>query len=145
MSPKRYFTLSEANAQIGRLQHAFVGVMQIRTQLKKLYERLDDAGYAPSQDDEDELPEDAPEDIARARAQFYGLVETLREQVDDIHATGCTIKDIETGLVDWPGRHDDREIMLCWQFGEREIGFWHELHDGFDGRRPVSELDEARG
>lgn len=145
MSTKRYFTVAEANAQIRRLQHAFVGVMQIRSQLKRLYERLDDAGFAPSQDDADELPEDAPAEVARERAQFYGLAETLREQVDEIHETGCTIKDIEAGLVDWPGLHNDREILLCWKFGEKEVAFWHELHTGFDGRRPVSELDEARG
>jgi len=145
MSPKQYFTVAEANAQVAGLQRTFIGVMQIRSQLKQLYERLEQAGFAPSQDDADELPEDAPDDVAMDRARFYGLVEALREQVDDIHATGCTIKDIETGLVDWPGRHDDREILLCWRFGETEVAFWHELHSGFSGRRPVSELEETRG
>jgi len=145
MATKRYFTVSEANVHVRQLQQAFVGVMQIRSQLKQLYERLDSAGYAPTQDDADELPEDAPVDVARDRARFYGLVEALREQVDEIHATGCTIKDIETGLVDWPGRHRNREILLCWRFGEKEVAFWHELDTGFAGRRPVSELDDARG
>jgi hypothetical protein len=142
MSRKRYFTLAEANAQVSVLQRVFIGVLQIRSQLKVLYERLDAAGFAPRQDEADTLPDDAPSDILRDRAKFYGLVEALREQVEEIHATGAQIKDIETGLVDWPARNANREILLCWRFGEREIGFWHDADTGFAGRRPVSELDD---
>ncbi len=145
MSSKRYFTLAEVNSHVPSLQSLFISVMQLRAQLKQLYERLDAGGFAPAQDEADTLPEDAPDDVARERAQFYGLVETLREQVDEIHETGAQIKDIETGLVDWPARNANRDILLCWRFGEREVGFWHEEHTGFSGRRPISELDEARG
>lgn len=141
MPSKRYFTLAEANAQVQRLHAVFTQVMQVRMQLKALYERLDRAGFAPEQGDEDELPEGAPPHVLRDRAHFYGLVEALREQVDLIHDTGAQIKDIEIGLVDWPGRAADRDILWCWRFGEPEVAFWHDPDAGFDGRRPVSELD----
>ncbi len=140
MSEKRYYTVTEANAHVKGLSRLFANVMQLRAQLKRMYQSLDNAGYPPSQDD-DELYQDAPIEIVRDRARFEGLVEALREQVDEIHDTGCQIKDIETGLVDWLGRFEDRDILLCWQFGEKEVSHWHETYAGFAGRRPVTELD----
>jgi hypothetical protein len=49
---------------------------------------------------------------------------------------------VETGLVDWFARSADREVFLCWRFGEKEVAFFHDLEAGFAGRRPVSELTE---
>jgi hypothetical protein len=137
---REYFTVVEVNARIPGLKGLFVGVMQVRAQLKTTYDRLQTAGYAPTRDDADELPEGAPEAVLRDRAQFYGLIETLREQVEAVRAQGCVIRDIETGLVDWLAREGGRDIELCWRFGERELGYWHELDAGFANRRPISEL-----
>jgi hypothetical protein len=143
MPSKQYFTVAEANSQIPSIKALFIAVMQVRGQLKALYERLESAGYAPTRDDADELPEGAPASVMRDRARFYGLVEALREQVEQIHATGCQIKDIETGLVDWLARDQGREILLCWRLGETQVEFWHEMDTGFAGRRPVSELSSS--
>lgn len=135
----RTFTLAEANARVPELRMRFGLVMQLRGQLKVLYQQLDDQGYAPTND----TPEDGeslPPDIARMHKIFVGMADTLREQIEAIMATGCVIKDIELGLVDWPAYHEGREIWLCWKYGENEIGYWHERATGFDGRRPVSEL-----
>jgi hypothetical protein len=54
------------------------------------------------------------------------------------------IKDLEIGLVDWPAWHENRQIWLCWRYGETEVGYWHDMNTGFSGRRPVSELTAAR-
>lgn len=118
----------------------FGSVMQMRMHLKGLYRQLDEAGYPPSED----AAEDMPPDVARDRAMFLAMADVLREQLEDIVATGCVIKDIETGLVDWPALHEDREVWLCWKYGEREVGYWHEQHVGLAGRRPVSELHQSR-
>ena len=149
---KHYFTLDEANGELVRLRELFSAVMQLRGQLKSLYQRLDAAGHPPreedlteeAEDDEDEDEEsggEPPPEVQRDLAWFRGLVETLREQIEAIQDTGCVIKDIEVGLVDWPAMHQGREVLLCWKYGEPEVGFWHELHTGFAGRRPISELD----
>ncbi len=118
--------------------------MQLRTQLKTLYQRLEDAGLRPNSDDIETLdiplPSDAPQDAVADRGMFRALAETLKEQIDAIHDTGCTIKDVEEGLVDWPTMHDGREVLLCWKYGEQKVAHWHELGSGFAGRRPVSEL-----
>ncbi|HWM85445.1 MAG TPA: DUF2203 domain-containing protein [Kofleriaceae bacterium] len=147
---KQYFTLAEANLSLGLLRELFERVMQLRAQLKTLYGRLENAGHPPreehlrgsSQVMSTPGSSEMPADVQRDLVLFRGLVETLREQVDEIQATGCVIKDIEVGLVDWPALHHGREVLLCWKYGEREVGWWHDLESGFAGRRPVSELDE---
>lgn len=154
----QYFTLDHANSQIGRLRALFERVMQLRAQLKTLYGRLDAAGHPPREEDvrgagaalpptrgkkrEARSRADVPVDVQRDLAVFRGLVETLREQVDEIQSTGCIIKDLEVGLVDWLAIHHGREVLLCWKYGEREVAFWHDLESGFAGRRPVSELED---
>jgi hypothetical protein len=142
---KRFFTLDEVNGELSRLRDLFAAVMQLRGQLKSIYQRLDGAGHPPGEDDlkgQRDADEELSPEVQRDLVWFRGLVETLREQIEAIQDTGCQIKDIEVGLVDWPALHQGREVLLCWKYGEPEVGFWHELNTGFAGRRPVSELAE---
>jgi hypothetical protein len=143
-APKHFFTLDEVNGELVRLRELFSAVMQLRGQLKSIYQRLDAAGHPPREEDLEDgesSEEPPPPEIQRDLARFRGLVEALREQIEAIQGTGCVIKDIEVGLVDWPALHQGREVLLCWKYGEPEVAFWHETHTGFAGRRPVSELD----
>jgi hypothetical protein len=149
---KHFFTLDEVNGELVRLRELFGAVMQLRGQLKGIYQRLDAAGHPPreedlkdqgeEEDEEEDTGEPPPAEVQRDLARFRGLVETLREQIEAIQDTGCVIKDIEVGLVDWPALHQGREVLLCWKYGEPAVAFWHERNTGFAGRRPVSELDE---
>jgi hypothetical protein len=143
---KRYYTVQEANARVGQLIELFGSVMQMRGLLKTLYQRLETAGFPvqPSELEEGELepPEHAPEDVRREHGMFCALVESLKEHVADIQGQGCVVKDLEEGLVDWLALHEGREVWLCWKYGEREVGYFHELTAGFTGRRPISELGE---
>jgi hypothetical protein len=58
----------------------------------------------------------------------------LVHQIQDL---GVLIKDINLGLLDFPALKDGREVYLCWQYGEGEIAFWHEIEAGFAGRQPI--------
>src|SRR5687768_373770 len=127
---RRYFTLEEANLEVPRLQEAFGRVMQIRAQLKALYKRLEQKRFAPNDEHFSVQIPGAPPDVIRDRASFKGFVETLKEELTAISQSGCVIKDIETGLVDWFARKDGRDIFLCWRYGEKEIGWWHDLEAG---------------
>jgi hypothetical protein len=135
---RRYFQLAEANAQVVRLNTLFGLVMQLRGQLKDLYKKLEAGGCAPTNDRTE--ADRVPPELARDYAVFFGLADSLREQLEQIASTGCVIKDLDIGLVDWPALHGGREIWLCWKYGEPEIAYWHEIDGGFAGRRPVAEL-----
>ena len=50
---------------------------------------------------------------------------------------GVVLRDIDSGLVDFPSYRDDREIYLCWRLGEERITSWHEIDEGFHSRRPL--------
>jgi hypothetical protein len=74
--------------------------------------------------------------------ELEAAVDRLQGFVDELTSIGVELKDYQTGLVDFIGRHQGRDVYLCWKLGEESITHWHELHTGFAGRVPVSQLDE---
>jgi hypothetical protein len=61
----------------------------------------------------------------------------IGELIQKILSTGVEVKDINLGLVDFLSLRDGREVYLCWQFGEEDIRFWHDLDTGYTGRQPL--------
>ena len=78
----------------------------------------------------------------KTEKELEAKLDRLQSLVDELGEVGCELKDYQTGLVDFTGQHQGREVCLCWKLGEAKIGFWHELQTGFAGRKPVSELVE---
>ena len=140
---KRYFTVGEANRMIPVLEETFGRMIQMYTQIRSIYQRLGEAGFAPREDDFSLAPPGASPDVINDRANLKMLVDALREELATLQGAGCLVKSIETGLVDWYAKKDGRDIFLCWQLGEKEVGYWHEIEAGYVGRRPISELNEV--
>jgi len=69
--------------------------------------------------------------------RYVALLTRLQNLVDDICSAGCYLKDLESGLVDFPTLWEGREVYLCWKLGETEVGHWHEVEAGFAGRRSL--------
>lgn len=58
--------------------------------------------------------------------------------VAELEASGIVLRAVDRGLVDFPARHaGGRVVLLCWQVGEDDLGWWHLPEDGFAGRRPL--------
>jgi hypothetical protein len=84
-------------------------------------------------------------DVARQRAELESHLKRVRESIGEIDAIGVQVKDIESGLLDFPCRIDDDEIvLLCWRMGEPAIEHWHTMEAGFQGRQPVDERFRRR-
>ena len=70
-----------------------------------------------------------------------GYVKTLYEigkLTTELHELGVQLKDYSRGLIDFPSLKNGRVVLLCWQLGEGdEIEWWHEIEDGFAGRKPL--------
>ncbi len=64
----------------------------------------------------------------------FDRLDALIHSIQDL---GILIKDINTGLIDFPAIKDNHEVYLCWKYGEEDIEFWHEVADGFAGRQPI--------
>jgi hypothetical protein len=141
MSEPRRFTWEQANALVPRLTEIFGVIAQLRTQLRQIHGRLGALGIDPTAGE----PQEVTPEGARLHALFGGLYETLTEQVGEVETMGGLIKDLEVGLVDFLWEKGGRDVLLCWRYGETELGFWHGMDDGFRGRQPVDDADRARG
>ena len=61
----------------------------------------------------------------------------LREVLCEFHKRDIQIKDLNRGLIDFPAIIAGREVFLCWEDGEEDIEFWHDLDAGYAGREPL--------
>jgi hypothetical protein len=77
--------------------------------------------------------------VVRQRADMDGHLERVRETLSEIDSIGVQVKDLESGLLDFPFRLDDEVVLLCWRMGETAIEHWHTIESGFKGRQPVDE------
>ncbi len=63
---------------------------------------------------------------------------TPQQALEEISERGVILRDPSRGLVDFPSRRPSgRLVLLCWQLGEDDLGWWHLPEDGFAGRRPL--------
>jgi hypothetical protein len=75
--------------------------------------------------------------VLRLRPGLNALVEELSGFVREIEELGCELKDLELGLVDFPAHIGGERALLCWQYGEKAVGYWHRVDDGFAARKPL--------
>ena len=61
----------------------------------------------------------------------------MRSALLELQEMEVVLRDLDRGLVDFPSLRDGEEVFLCWEEGEAEIGFWHDLDSGYGGRRPL--------
>ena len=59
----------------------------------------------------------------------------LRRLLLALQEAGIVVRDIDRGLIDFPAIIDGREVYLCWELGEDEVAWWHELDAGYRGRQ----------
>lgn len=73
-------------------------------------------------------------------------LERLKVAVEEVAETGCLLKDLDTGLVDFPTLLQGEEVYICWQLDEPDISQWHNVHEGSETRRPIDRffLDNHR-
>jgi hypothetical protein len=77
--------------------------------------------------------------VARNRAETEALVQRAKEALAEIDTIGVQVKDLDTGLLDFPCRVEGELVLLCWRRGESRIEYWHTLEAGFRGRQPLDE------
>jgi hypothetical protein len=80
------------------------------------------------------------EELKELEEQMRTIVRRMQASVAQIDAWSVTLRDIETGLIDFPALVSGRPVWLCWRLGEGPIEWWHEHDRGFDDRKPLAEL-----
>src|SRR3954469_4738951 len=77
--------------------------------------------------------------LAKRKHDREKAVQSVKDALAEIDATGVQVKDIDIGLLDFPCLVEDRVILLCWKLGETGITHWHSTEEGFAGRKPIDE------
>ena len=129
----RYFTPDEANAALDRVRPLAERMVQHRRAMLAAQAREEELGARVAGNGGGIEPGEP----ARAEAEVEVEAKEIAKLVDEIHDLGAQVKDIDTGLLDFPWLRDGKEVLLCWHVGEEDIRYWHGLEDGFAGRQPL--------
>lgn len=121
----RHFTLAEARALLPELKRSFQELHDLRDAIRVGAPRHEGARQAA---DGNGGGGERAVSYIQASARFQQIIRDLQER-------GIQIKDINSGLVDFPHLRDGKEVFLCWQVGEDTISYWHEIEAGFAGRK----------
>lgn len=134
----KLFSLTEAERLRTQVEPLLIEAMESRRKmgefeekLAKLAERIQRSGGMQV----------AYEGIAKWRIERNQLEDAVRATVERIHSTGCIVKDLDVGLLDFPSRLNNEEVYLCWKLGEDRIRFYHAQDEGFAGRKPIDPRD----
>jgi hypothetical protein len=140
----RFFTLSDAERLLPEVEQAMREALRLYSvhqtadsKYQETLRRISMLGGALVNRDE----------IADLRSARDSTLVDVQSAVERIHEYGCQVKDLRTGLVDFPTMYRGTEVLLCWRFGEDRIRYWHGLEEGFRGRKPIDQdfLDNHRG
>jgi len=123
---RRYFNVEEANARLPLVRVIIKDIVDLSHSLRERHDRLFAEFEASGEAGEIDI---TPLEEDRDRLENF---------VEELHKLGAELKDYFTGLVDFPGWVEDREVCLCWKLGEGNIEFWHETDTGFRGRKKIN-------
>ena len=135
MAKMRLFTQEEANAALPDVRPLVERLVEDRRTLVALGNDLE-AVQALIGGNGGSLDPSRVGELQEAVAHAAAALATL---IDEIQGLGAQVKDLDSGLVDFPARHPESgdTVLLCWQLGEPEVGHWHDLEEGFAGRKPL--------
>ena len=122
---ERHFTREEASALLPRIK-------EMLRELRSSKDQLTDT------EAHEALSEAAPGNGGGDEGKQVGVAFLeVRRLLGAIEESGIVLRDIDRGLVDFPAILEGREAYLCWELGEDEVSFWHDLSSGYRGREPL--------
>ncbi len=130
---QRYFTPSEANELLVEVRPLAESLVQHRQGMRLAAERRArlTARIAGNGGDLD------PQEPGELDEQFQRESHAVTQAAERLERLGVLVKDVDSGLVDFPALHEGEEVLLCWQVGEDEVAHWHGVDEGFAGRKPL--------
>ncbi|MDE1831570.1 MAG: DUF2203 domain-containing protein [Thaumarchaeota archaeon] len=126
-----HFTLDQANKILPSIIEKFDRVVSMKDQVIKIQSDLEsNPKYMTNF-----------KDYIIKKQELNSVITSFYKSIEDLEATGVSIKSIDQGLMDFPSLMFNEEIWLCWKRGETEIKFWHGKEEGFNGRKPIESID----
>ncbi len=126
---KKYFTLAEARRALPLVRRVALDLQAAYGERLRLHEQMNVPGGRPMRE------------LETLAAEFEEVTDRMNHLVRELNHIGVELKDASLALLDFPAMYDGREILLCWKGGEETITHWHEVHGGYEGRKPVALLN----
>ena len=127
------FTLEEATALLPWLRERLVALAPLYRQLVVLQGEMEGLVRSARTNGGSSLEDE----LARQQRTAQRLARQVEEGVQTITRRGIVVRDIVSGLVDFPSMREGREVYLCWTLAEERIEFWHPTNTGYADRRPL--------
>jgi hypothetical protein len=141
----RFYGLDEANRRLEEVRPILAALREQRSELIRLRDDVLSTVEPASEGERPagrrgERPAGPTQDLHVARLRMQGLIDQMQAGVARLDELDIVLRDIATGLIDFPALANGRQVWLCWRLGENEIGWWHELTTGVAGRRRIIDL-----
>lgn len=124
--PSKYFTVEEANKLLPTLEPLVAELVSRRAKVSRQSTEM-----GPALRD---LYSNVGGVVASQLTQDFAYIDQLLKKIEGY---GCVVKHAHTGLLDFLSVYNGREVYLCWRYGEEKVAYYHELHNGFNGRRSL--------
>jgi hypothetical protein len=127
----KVFTLEEANAALTELRPIVERMVQHRRDLTAAQTRQAELVTRIAGNGGDMVPSDL-QDLAETIQREADAISDCAERINQ---AGAQVKSLEEGLLDFPAKRGEEDVLLCWKLGEDEIRFWHGTDEGFSARK----------
>jgi hypothetical protein len=129
----RIFTVDEANRTLPLVSRIVADLVREHQQWEDKVREFELATVGSSPEKPDAIAE-----LLQFEAQR--LAKDIEGYIAELHNLGVICKGMDTGLVDFRGQIDGRDVYYCWKLGEPSVMFWHEIDAGFVGRQRLHPL-----
>lgn len=119
----KLYTVEEANGLLPYLAPTLVELREKSEEAMRIRERVEQAAQTNG---------GSPH-----RARWSRTLARVTELIERLQEWELELRDVSTGLVDFPARVDGQDAWLCWRLGEPEVAYWHPRDTGFSDRRPL--------
>ncbi len=133
---EQIFSLEAVNALVPELTRVVGAQLELRARIESLLDTLADETGARG--DMTARPSDSA-DVRKRKREVARAVDEYHRGWASVEGMGGVLKDPREGLVDFYGRVGERLVWLCWKFGEPRINHYHQLDEGFSGRKRIEE------
>ncbi len=120
-----HYTIDEARALLPRVRRWLAGLRRLRDEATNL-----EAPVATALESADAVG-------GKIVNRWITKLAEMKIALEEFESREIQIKDLDRGLVDFPSIIEGREVFLCWEEGEEDIEFWHDLNSGYAGREPL--------
>lgn len=121
------FTVDKANTILPKVKKKFDEILYCKNNVMDIQEELQNLSDSNC----------SFEKFIKKKQELNHIVTSLYIMIQELEDMGVMVKSVDEGLLDFPSIRYDKEIWLCWKFGENKVKFWHGKDEGFMGRKPI--------